>query len=62
MNGRFGADGVLVGYWEWFRNGETKMRSGYFENGEKIGEWITCDKKGQVYKVTNVKPKTKKDA
>ena len=23
----------------------TKMRSGHFENGEQIGEWITYDKK-----------------
>ena len=39
----------------------TKMRSGHFENGEQIGEWTTYDKNGQVYKVTNIKPK-KKDA
>ena len=24
------ADGVLTGYWEWFRKDGTKMRSGYF--------------------------------
>jgi antitoxin component YwqK of YwqJK toxin-antitoxin module len=56
------ANGILVGYWEWFRKDGTKMRSGHFENGEQIGEWITYDKKGKVYKVTNIKPKTKKDA
>ena len=55
------ADGVLAGYWEWFRKDGTKMRSGHFENGEQTGEWITYDKKGQVYKVTNFKPKAKKD-
>ena len=53
------ADGVLVGYWEWFRKDGTKLRSGHFENGEQVGEWITYDKKGQVYKVTNIKPKKK---
>ncbi len=50
-------DGVPVGYWEWFRLDGTKMRSGYFETGQQVGEWTTYDKKGQVYKVT--KPKTK---
>jgi len=52
------ANGVLVGYWEWFRKDGTKMRSGYFDNGEQIGKWTTYDQKGQVYKVTNFKPKT----
>ena len=53
------ADGVPAGYWEWFRLDGTKMRSGHFENGEQTGEWTTYDKKGQVYKVTAIKPKTK---
>jgi antitoxin component YwqK of YwqJK toxin-antitoxin module len=52
-------DGVLVGYWEWFRKDGTKLRSGHFENGEQVGEWITYDKKGQKYKVTSIKPKAK---
>jgi antitoxin component YwqK of YwqJK toxin-antitoxin module len=56
------ANGVLVGYWEWFRKDGTMMRSGHFENGEQIGEWITYDKKGEVYKVTHFKSKKKKDA
>jgi len=51
------ADGVPVGYWEWFRLDGTKMRSGHFESGEQAGEWTTYDKKGQVYKVTKMKPK-----
>ncbi len=54
--------GVCVGYWEWFRLDGTKMRSGHFENGEQTGEWITYDKQGQKYKVTNIKPKPKRDA
>lgn len=37
------------GYWEWYRIDE---RSGYFDNGEPIGEWTTYDQKGAVYKVT----------
>ena len=51
-------DGVPVGYWEWFRLDGTKMRSGHFENGEPTGEWTTYDKKGQIYKVTQMKSKT----
>ena len=52
-------DEVPTGYWEWFRKDGTKMRSGYFENGEQVGEWTTYDQSGQVYKVTKMKPKTK---
>lgn len=52
-------DGVPDGYWEWFRLDGTKMRSGYFENGEQTGEWTTYNKSGDVYKVTRIKPKPK---
>jgi hypothetical protein len=31
-------NGVLTGYWEWFRKDGAKMRSGYFENGKQTGE------------------------
>lgn len=57
MNGK-----VPEGYWEWFRKparnakrGEigTIMRSGHFKKGKQVGEWITYDKKGKVYKITN---------
>ena len=50
--------GVPVGYWEWFRLDGTKMRSGHFEKGEQTGEWTTYDKKGQIYKATQIKSKT----
>lgn len=50
-------DGVMVGYWEWFRQDGTRLRSGHFENGEQAGDWTTYDKQGQVYKVTRMKPK-----
>jgi antitoxin component YwqK of YwqJK toxin-antitoxin module len=50
---------IMTGYWEWFRKDGTKMRSGYFDNaGQQIGEWISYDKTGKVYKVTNLKPET----
>jgi hypothetical protein len=35
------------------------MRSGFFANGEQVGQWTTYDKHGQVYKVTTMKPKAK---
>lgn len=41
------------GYWEWYRIDGTLKRSGHFEKGEPVGEWITYDGKGEVYKVTN---------
>ncbi len=50
-------DGVPTGYWEWFRREGTKSRSGYFENGIPIGEWITYDRNGEIYKITNKKRK-----
>lgn len=50
-------DGVATGYWEWFRKDGSKLRSGYFEKGKQVGEWTTYDKKGEVYKVTVMKPK-----
>lgn len=40
------------GYWEWYRPDGTLKRSGYFEKGEPTSEWITYDKNGEKYKVT----------
>lgn len=48
-------DGLPTGYWEWFRRDGVRMRSGHFEAGEPVGEWITYDKAGAVYKVTQRK-------
>lgn len=45
-------EGVSNGYWEWFTRERAKMRSGHFENGQQVGEWITYDKTGQKYKVS----------
>jgi antitoxin component YwqK of YwqJK toxin-antitoxin module len=50
---------VPTGYWEWFGKDGTKLRLGNFENDKQLGEWITYDKRGKVYKVTLMK--TKKD-
>lgn len=41
------------GYWEWYRLDGTIKRSGYFDKGEPVGEWITYDSKGKKYKTTN---------
>jgi len=49
---------VPTGYWEWFRKDGSKLRSGYFEDGKQTGEWTTYDRKGQVYKVTKINPKS----
>jgi hypothetical protein len=48
-------EGELAGYWEWFRKDGTRMRSGYFENGNQVGEWTTYDAKGKIVKVTKMK-------
>ncbi len=45
------------GYWEWYREDGTIKRSGHFEKGEPIGEWITYDSAGAKYKVTQRKKK-----
>ena len=29
-------NGILTGYWEWFRTDGTKLRSGYLQNGEQL--------------------------
>lgn len=41
------------GYWEWYRVDGSLKRSGYFEKGEPVGEWITYDVNGKHYKTTN---------
>ena len=50
-------EGICEGYWEWLRKDGTQMRSGHFERGKQIGEWTTYDKKGKVYKITNLNKK-----
>lgn len=47
-------DGVPDGYWEWFRLDGTKLRSGHFAAGRQVGEWITYDRSGAPYKVTQM--------
>ncbi|MDF2905126.1 MAG: hypothetical protein K0R34_447 [Herbinix sp.] len=40
------------GYWEWYRPNGVIKRSGYFDMGDPVGEWITYDSEGKNYKVT----------
>lgn len=47
-------DGVMEGYWEWFRKDGSKMRSGYFKAGKQTGEWTTFDKSGKTVRVTHL--------
>lgn len=59
-DGSLWVKGFMVGdrmkdYWEWFRKDGTKMRSGHFKAGKQVGTWTTYDKKGKVYKVTEMK-------
>ena len=55
-------DGVMTGYWEWYRKDGSLMRSGSFEDGEQVGEWTTYAAGGRVVKVTVMKPKGTKKA
>ncbi|SBV99863.1 conserved hypothetical protein [uncultured Eubacteriales bacterium] len=47
-------NGTADGYWEWYRIDGTIKRSGYFEDGEQVGEWTTYDKEGKPFKVTSM--------
>lgn len=46
-------DELPDGYWEWYRLDGTIKRSGYFNMGNPVGEWVTYDSNGQKYKTTN---------
>lgn len=43
----------MHGYWEWFRKDGSKSRSGHFDTGKQVGEWITYDRNGQPVKTTS---------
>lgn len=50
-------DGQMDGYWEWFRDDGSKMRSGHFKGGEQVGEWITYNRQSKPHKITNMDKK-----
>lgn len=43
---------VMHGAWKWYRADGSLMRSGHFERGEQVGEWITYTREGRPHKVT----------
>lgn len=47
-------DGIAEGYWERYRINRTIKRSGYFDQGETVGEWTTYDQNGNFYKVSKL--------
>lgn len=47
-------NGIPEGYWQWFRIDGSLKRSGNFDKGKPVGEWITYDKDGKPYKITNL--------
>ena len=47
-------DGKPDGRWEFFRRDGSIMRSGHFNVGEQVGEWVTYDCQGKIKKVTQL--------
>jgi antitoxin component YwqK of YwqJK toxin-antitoxin module len=45
-------DGTPNSYWEWYRPDGTIKRSGHFDMGEPVGEWVTYDSNGNKHKIT----------
>lgn len=48
-------EGAFHGYWEWYRTDGTLKRSGHFDRGIQVGEWVTYDAAGVPYKTTVMK-------
>ena len=48
-------DGLMHGYWEFFRKDGSLMRSGTFERDKQVGVWKTFDRDGNLVKETNFK-------
>lgn len=45
-------EGQRHGYWEWFREDGSRMRSGSFDRGVQVGEWASYDPTGTPVRVT----------
>lgn len=41
------------GYWEWYRPDGTLKRSGHFDKGKPVGEWVTYGQDGKPYKTSD---------
>jgi antitoxin component YwqK of YwqJK toxin-antitoxin module len=48
---------TMDGPWKWFRKDGTLMRSGSFDKGVQVGDWVTHDKNGRVVKITRMSGK-----
>ena len=48
-------NGVMEGYWEWYRKDGSIMRSGSFKKGKQSGKWSTYNSEGKVVRVTDMK-------
>lgn len=48
-------DGLMHGYWEFYRKDGSLMRSGTFERDKQVGIWKTFDRDGNLVKETNFK-------
>lgn len=46
--------GKMTGFWQWFRQDGSLMRSGYFKNSKQTGKWTTYRKNGSIVKVTDL--------
>jgi uncharacterized protein YdhG (YjbR/CyaY superfamily) len=60
MRGRMRGD-EMHGAWEWFRSDGTRLRSGSFNKGARVGEWVDYDRAGEPSKVTTIaaEPRTR---
>ncbi len=48
-------DGLMHGYWEFYRKDGSLMRSGTFDRETQVGTWKTFDREGKLVKETNFK-------
>jgi len=48
-------DGLMHGYWEFYRKDGSLMRSGNFDRDQQVGVWKTFDRDGKLVKETKFK-------
>ena len=48
-------DGLMHGYWEFYRKDGSLMRSGNFDRETQVGTWKTFDREGKLVKETTFK-------
>jgi antitoxin component YwqK of YwqJK toxin-antitoxin module len=48
-------DGLMHGYWEFYRKDGSLMRSGTFDREQQVGIWNTFDREGKLVKETKFK-------